>query len=286
MADRDQDDYDDEPDDDDTQTYLENGAESQMSLASDITHYRYENGRRYHAYRDGQYWGPNDDKATQNEIVAHHLFLLALDDKLFLAPIHDPTRVIDVGTGTGIWAQDFADQFPSADVIGTDLSRIQPDFTPPNLRFDIDDCCSTWTYPPDYFDFIHVRCMYGSVADWPGFFKECYDHLQPGGYIEQAEISACVSSDEGHLTPGSQWDQNNRYFLSASEASGRTLMIQEKLKELIEHAGFVDVVEHRFKWPIGAWSQDPKLREVGKWNQHRCGPMSKSKRGLRRLDGH
>ena len=46
-------------------------------------------------------------------------------------------------------------------------------------------------------------------------------------------------------------------------------MIQEKLKELIEHAGFVDVVEHRFKWPIGAWSQDPKLREVGKWNQHR-----------------
>jgi hypothetical protein len=26
------------------------------SLASYITHYRYENGRRYHSYRDGAYW--------------------------------------------------------------------------------------------------------------------------------------------------------------------------------------------------------------------------------------
>jgi hypothetical protein len=26
------------------------------SLASYITDYRYENGRRYHAYRDGEYW--------------------------------------------------------------------------------------------------------------------------------------------------------------------------------------------------------------------------------------
>jgi hypothetical protein len=26
------------------------------SLASYITDYRYENGRRYHAYRDGAYW--------------------------------------------------------------------------------------------------------------------------------------------------------------------------------------------------------------------------------------
>ena len=26
------------------------------TLASYITDYRYENGRRYHAYRDGEYW--------------------------------------------------------------------------------------------------------------------------------------------------------------------------------------------------------------------------------------
>lgn len=33
------------------------------------------------------------------------MLYLALDDQLFLAPIGDkPQKVIDVGTGTGIWA--------------------------------------------------------------------------------------------------------------------------------------------------------------------------------------
>lgn len=30
------------------------------TLASYITDYRYENGRRYHAYRDGAYWVRSD----------------------------------------------------------------------------------------------------------------------------------------------------------------------------------------------------------------------------------
>lgn len=27
-----------------------------------------------------------------------------LNDKLFLAPIEHPTRILDIGTGTGVWA--------------------------------------------------------------------------------------------------------------------------------------------------------------------------------------
>lgn len=40
-------------------------ASDTTSLQSEVRHYKYENGRRYHAYSEGQYWGPNDDK--QNE---------------------------------------------------------------------------------------------------------------------------------------------------------------------------------------------------------------------------
>ena len=32
------------------------------------------------------------------------MFILTLNDKLFMAPIHNPKRVMDVGTGIGIWA--------------------------------------------------------------------------------------------------------------------------------------------------------------------------------------
>jgi hypothetical protein len=60
------------------------------SIKSVITKYRYENGRRYHAYRDGAYWAPNDELHNDQQDIAHHLWLLTLDNKLYLAPITDP----------------------------------------------------------------------------------------------------------------------------------------------------------------------------------------------------
>jgi|TARA_R110002003_G_scaffold463_2_gene20029 hypothetical protein len=74
------------------------------TLASCILNYRIENGRQYHAYRDGAYWGPNDELAKEILDFAHHMYLLTLDQKLHLAPLQSPQTILDVGTGTGIWA--------------------------------------------------------------------------------------------------------------------------------------------------------------------------------------
>jgi SAM-dependent methyltransferase len=41
-------------------------------------------------------------------------------------------QILDIGTGTGIWAIDMADKYPMAMVIGIDLSPIQPSFIPNN----------------------------------------------------------------------------------------------------------------------------------------------------------
>lgn len=69
---------------------------------------------------------PNDDQELDRLDMHHHISLLMLDDKLSIAPINKPQRVLDVGTGTGIWAIDFADANESSFVIGTDLSAVQP----------------------------------------------------------------------------------------------------------------------------------------------------------------
>jgi len=58
---------------------------------------------------------------------------------------------------------------------GTDLSPIQPAVAPPNVRFEIDDACSQWVYPKDHFDYVHIRLLYASVADWPALYSEVYE---------------------------------------------------------------------------------------------------------------
>ena len=123
--------------------------------------------------------GPNDERAQDNLDIAHHLFLMSLNGELYLAPItQKPERVLDIGTGTGIWAMDFADQHPATEVVGTDLSPIQPRWTPPNCKFEIDDANDDWTFAKNSFDFIHVRYLLGCISDWPRFYGQVMEYTR------------------------------------------------------------------------------------------------------------
>jgi tRNA G46 methylase TrmB len=62
--------------------------------------------------------------------LQHHLCLLTFGGQLGLAPPCNKDskvkHVLDVGTGTGIWAMDFGDEHPESHVVGIDLSPSQP----------------------------------------------------------------------------------------------------------------------------------------------------------------
>ena len=109
---------------------------------------------------------PNDDKEYQRETVRNALFTDILGGKLHLAPIGDqPQKIIDIGTGFGDWAIDAADCYPSAKVIGLDLSPIQPSWVPGNVKFVIDDVEeNAWIHGSGY-DFAHFRVMVAILKD-------------------------------------------------------------------------------------------------------------------------
>ncbi|KAL8846140.1 MAG: hypothetical protein Q9198_011319, partial [Flavoplaca austrocitrina] len=130
--------------------------------------YTYENGRRYHAFRAGEYPLPNDEMEQDRMDLLHHIWRLMLGGGLLISDIHEPQRILDVGTGTGIWAIDIADEYPEAQVIATDLSPIQPAWVPPNCQFYVDDAESDWDFEP--LDLIHGRSLGGSISDWPRFY--------------------------------------------------------------------------------------------------------------------
>ncbi|KAK1676403.1 S-adenosyl-L-methionine-dependent methyltransferase, partial [Colletotrichum godetiae] len=198
-------------------------ASSTKSLSKSITDYRRIHGRTYSQKTD--YWGPNDE--TQNEAleIAHYWETLFFDDRLFLAPLNrSPQKVLDVGTGTGIWAIDFADEFPSAEVIGVDISPIQPPWVPTNCKFYFDDVEQPWTFAQE-FDFIHIRHLEASIENWPVLYKQAFDHLIPGGFIEIKEFDITTRSQvfgdeipEDHIFH--QWA---KVMFEATDRLGKTL---------------------------------------------------------------
>ncbi|KAK3356515.1 S-adenosyl-L-methionine-dependent methyltransferase [Lasiosphaeria hispida] len=241
--------------------------ESTASLTSSIYKYRTISGRTYHAERgDAQYWASNDDAQGESLDINHHCCTLALGGKLHMAPLSkDIENVLDIGTGTGIWAIDFADQYPEATVTGTDITPVQAAFVPPNLKFEIEDCNTDWTFAPNHFDFVHLRWMIGSILDWYKLFARAYTHIKPGGWLETYEMSAVIESDDGTVLESSALGQWGKIFIEGGHKLGVSFeVVQDNLqRKAMEAAGFVDIQEKKIKMPIGSWPKDKEIKEQG-----------------------
>ncbi|KAH6631357.1 S-adenosyl-L-methionine-dependent methyltransferase [Chaetomium tenue] len=243
-------------------------ASSTASLSSSILQYRTVLGRTYASeIGKSEGWTPNDEKHTESMDIHHHACTLLLDGKLFLAPIKGETisKVVDIGTGTGIWAIDFGDEFPNAEVIGTDISPIQPTWIPPNVKFEIDDANLPWTWRDDTFDFVHVRGMIGTIIDWPAFYREAFRCCKPGGWMEHHDEAAEWHAANGEISEDSAMGQWGKVFSEGGKKFGRTFrLIQDDVQiKGMQEAGFVDIVVKDYMCPIGDWPRDPKQKEIG-----------------------
>jgi len=235
-------------------------------VTESIYNFRVENGRTYHAYSDGKYYQPNDEKEQFRMDVLYHSIMRMFDGKSFFAPVKNPQRIVDMGTGTGIWALDVGDQYPSAHVVGIDLSPIQPRWVSPNVEFRIDDIDLPWVFEKP-IDLIH-SCICSGIAirDWPRYLSESYRCLRPGGWVEAQEFYSEAKSDDDSFPPDSaivQW--HDKFYEAMLLGGGNVRVTSQELKQYMEDAGFVNVQTVDLKWPMSPWSSDPKLKEAGEF---------------------
>jgi hypothetical protein len=70
------------------------------SISCSVRVFAFENGRRYHRFREGRYNFPNDDVEQEREDMKH-IMLTMLCQQLHFAPIGlNPQEILDIGTGT------------------------------------------------------------------------------------------------------------------------------------------------------------------------------------------
>ncbi|KAK8018338.1 S-adenosyl-L-methionine-dependent methyltransferase [Apiospora marii] len=222
-----------------------------------------ESGRLYHGYKEGKYFLPNDAAEQDRLDLQHQAFKTLLGDKLCLAPIKEPRRVLDLGTGTGIWAIDFAREHPKSHVIGTDLSKIQPENVLPNVEFIREDCEDQWLFPHK-FDYIHGRMLFSCFNNPRGVMEQAFRFLNPGGWIEYIDAQSEVASMDGAAegTTIRRWGELLGQGLSRR---GRDPLVVSHYKDWLHDIGFVDIVERKIPAPHGGWPNNPRLKLAGRF---------------------
>ncbi|KAK7417101.1 hypothetical protein QQZ08_011760 [Neonectria magnoliae] len=246
------------------------GSEASSSLASissSILEYRTMHGRTYHSDRGtAQYWAPNDER--QNEVMDLHSGHWNRDRNLGYVCFETILKARKKDNNDPY--SDFADEFPATEVIGTDVSPIQPSWSLVAFS-EIDDCTQPWTFRSDTFDYVHMRYLVGSVKDWVNLYQQAFRVCKPGGWVESFEGMPIMQSDDDTVPEDSAMAGWGKTFIEAGKKLGRTFTVVDDntQEEGMQAAGLVDIESRIFKAsvPIGRWPKDPSFRNIGPFAQ-------------------
>lgn len=199
--------------------------------------------------------------------IQHQLWYLSLNGNLHksvIPKVSGEINILDVGTGTGVWAVTMAKRWPNAKVIATDLTLPpQSDDTPSNLSF-IQHNANDPEWPLEKFHFVHARMVDAGVHDWPAFRATCFRHLAPGGCLELGHVTQPRSEIPEFDDPSaSPFLHLMKTIMLASKKGGLDYDVSTKHLQGLQETGFEEVEETTLLWPQGSWSQNEKDRETG-----------------------
>ncbi|EXL39657.1 hypothetical protein FOCG_17744 [Fusarium oxysporum f. sp. radicis-lycopersici 26381] len=230
-----------------------------------------ENGRFYGSWKRGTYVFPIDSEELERLDIFHKCFLVARGEP-FSAPItRRSPKIMDLGTGTGIWPICLAkDYLFDAQIMAIDLNQVQPALIPGGVtskQFDIEE--PIWDSLLTDCDLIHMRMLLGSIQTdlWPQIYSNVFEHLAPDhGYIEHVEIDWAPRWQGDDQPENSSFQRWSELFLSSMDKSNRSArVVPAKMQQLIKAAGFTDVKEKVIQAFVCPWTSNSHEQDVARW---------------------
>ncbi len=199
---------------------------------------------------DVPYLLPKDLGETNRLDFQHYMLRYALKGN-YAAPIQAPRDILDVGSGTGRWAIELAQQFSAARVIGMDVAppavdaSAAPDARPANFTFAQGNVLERIPFPDNSFDFVHQRFLTLAIpaARWPGVVDELLRVTRPGGWVELVETEPPAGAPA--------IDQLARWGVELTKRRGIDMSLMARIGDLLRDRGAGDVTARTVNIPVG-----------------------------------
>ena len=182
--------------------------------------------------------------------VQHHAFRAALGAN-YRAPVRAPALVLDVGSGTGQWGFEVAEELPGSLVVGLDLVSGKPD-RPPRYRPIRANLLDGLPFVDGAFDFVHQRLLFLAVplASWPAVVRDLARVTRPGGWVELVEGPALRLDNAG---PAIERLRDLTLELAAARGLDTTSTIADSLDDFLRQADLRNVEREEVRLPVGEW---------------------------------
>ncbi|KAJ6587639.1 S-adenosyl-L-methionine-dependent methyltransferase [Mycena vulgaris] len=95
-----------------------------------------------------------------------------------------PTRILELGCGSGAWAIDAATDFPDTEVVAVDLSpTLEGIPLPKNINFQIVDATQPFPFEQKSFDVVHSRFVLMHLPNVKDVMERAAKLVKPGGWV-------------------------------------------------------------------------------------------------------
>ncbi|KAK7548223.1 S-adenosyl-L-methionine-dependent methyltransferase [Phyllosticta citricarpa] len=226
--------------------------------------------RRFHNDTESPYCLPNDSEEHERLFSQSNAVAAMFGGRMSHAPLslsNPPTKMLDVGCGTGSVSLYLGETYPTAYVYGVDLSKV-PDVSQRqaaerqrNVKFvqanymeavvgapgPTDEAKDLWQ--PNSYDLIFGRALVLGIQNWDHFFQKAFELLKPGGWVEDQDVDQMMVTypDRRDLVDEWEWLRDMREFLTEASLD---VDAGKNAAERMRKAGFVDVRVEKHVWPF------------------------------------